>query len=218
MNIRHLPLMIFAVALFMTPLPWDSAHGGTYRWVDENGEVHYGDQIPPEYLNKGYSVLSKRGVTTKEVEQAKTDQQLAEEERLAELKEEEAIRQKNGLAYDKNLIYTYTKEQDLIDTRDRHIATLDGQIKVSEFKVGNLKNKLAELSRVAKRRKDEGKPKQDDLGNNIAILQRQINDELQSIQSRHGQQQVLRDRFTKDLQRYRDLKGMETTPSPQSTK
>ena len=137
---------------------------------------------------------------------------------ITKLKEEEALRRKNELAYDKNLIYTYTKEQDLIDTLDRHISTLEGLIKVSEFKANNLKTKLAELTSMAEMRKREGGSPRDDIRQNIDILQRQIAEEAQSIQSRRDQQQVLRDKFTRDLQRYRELKGLETTPSPPITK
>jgi len=33
-----------------------------YKWVDENGQVHYGDKVPPEYANQDRDVLNKRGM------------------------------------------------------------------------------------------------------------------------------------------------------------
>ena len=33
-----------------------------YRWKDENGVVHYGDKIPPEYANRDRDVLNRQGV------------------------------------------------------------------------------------------------------------------------------------------------------------
>ena len=37
------------------------ATGKVYRWVDENGVVHYGDAIPPEYSKERHEVLDGRG-------------------------------------------------------------------------------------------------------------------------------------------------------------
>lgn len=33
-----------------------------YRWVDENGEVHYSETLPPDFEDKSHDVLNKKGV------------------------------------------------------------------------------------------------------------------------------------------------------------
>ena len=33
-----------------------------YRWVDKNGQVHYGDSIPPEYAEQDRDVLNRHGI------------------------------------------------------------------------------------------------------------------------------------------------------------
>src|SRR4026209_733931 len=33
-----------------------------YRWVDKNGQVHYGDSVPAEYAEQDRDVLNKQGV------------------------------------------------------------------------------------------------------------------------------------------------------------
>jgi hypothetical protein len=33
-----------------------------YRWVDENGEVHYTQSLPPDFQDKKHDVLDERGI------------------------------------------------------------------------------------------------------------------------------------------------------------
>ena len=56
-----------------------------YRWVDEQGVVHYGDSIPPQYAEKEHAVLNNQGVEVGHSDAQKTPEQLA-----AEAKEHEA--------------------------------------------------------------------------------------------------------------------------------
>ena len=37
-----------------------------YRWVDENGEVHYTQSLPPNFKDQGHDILSGRGIVLDE--------------------------------------------------------------------------------------------------------------------------------------------------------
>ena len=39
-----------------------SQKGVAYRWTDEQGVVHYGDHIPPQYANQERAILNSQGV------------------------------------------------------------------------------------------------------------------------------------------------------------
>lgn len=61
MNTRDFFLLaVLAVACAAWAVPAE-ATGKVYRWVDENGLVHYGDAIPPEYSKERHEVLDGRG-------------------------------------------------------------------------------------------------------------------------------------------------------------
>ena len=60
----------------------------TYKWVDDQGVVHYTDKLPPEAVNKGSVELNKQGVPIKKIEPA-----LTPEQRRARDAEEERARQ-----------------------------------------------------------------------------------------------------------------------------
>ena len=52
----------------------DTSKGGSvsYRWVDENGVVHYGDRVPPQYSQKETSVINSQGVEVERREALKS--------------------------------------------------------------------------------------------------------------------------------------------------
>lgn len=144
---RFALLTISAVILF-NPLV---AQSKMYKWVDEEGNMHFGDRIPPKYQVKEHDELNEHGVTVKRREAAKTAEQRAEEKRLEkERKKAEALAKKQRKR-DRVLLDTYTTERDLIVARDSRLDAVDSQIRLAEsiIKDSNAKIKSME-ERVAK--------------------------------------------------------------------
>lgn len=56
---RILSLLFLATGLVLA----GSAHAEVYKWVDENGEVHYSETLPPDFQDKKADVLNSEGVT-----------------------------------------------------------------------------------------------------------------------------------------------------------
>ena len=179
-----------------------SADANTFRWVDENGQVHYGDQLPPKEVNRAYSVINKEGVTVDSVEKAKTKEQLAEEQRIKEQQAE----QRN---YDHILLDTYGKVSDLEETRDRYIAAVEGLIKVSQHKLANLNGDLDKLNKTAANLERDGKTMPDVLRNDMTNIQGQIDRENDFIRSQRSQQNSIREKFAADINRFKELKAQQ---------
>ena len=100
----------------------------TYKWVDENGKVHYSDRVPPEQAKRAREELSSQGVSVKKVEAAKTPEEIAvakaaaEAEALAKRKAEEERRA--NLA----LVNSYATESDLIRNYEQNLELIEQQI------------------------------------------------------------------------------------------
>ena len=62
-----------------------------YRWVDDQGHVHYGDLVPAEYADAEKHVLNTRGITIDIMAGKKTAEQIAEDSRIAELRREQQL-------------------------------------------------------------------------------------------------------------------------------
>jgi hypothetical protein len=93
-----------ASAAFAAPSPGSGKT--TYRWVDNQGVVHYGDQIPPEYAGKDREIMNPQGVPVGHVDGEKSPDQLATEARARAA----IIKQKQ---HDTFLVTTYTSVKDI---------------------------------------------------------------------------------------------------------
>ena len=78
-----------------------------YRWVDKNGQVHYGDSVPAEYAEQDRDVLNRQGVSV-----GREEGTITPEEAAAKAAEEKAARdeQKRKLR-DRVLLQTYQSVQ-----------------------------------------------------------------------------------------------------------
>lgn len=117
------------------------ANPPVYRWVDENGVVHFGDSVPPEYAEQEKTILNERGVTIGRIAGKATDEEIAA--MLAE-KEAEAERERARRA-DRALLATYLSISEIERHRDRRVELLDAQAKVSELYLANLRKRLVSL-------------------------------------------------------------------------
>jgi len=66
-----LALLVLAILIVSAPV----ARATLYKWVDDQGVVHYTDKMPPEAINKGNTELNKQGITIKKTEPALTPEQ-----------------------------------------------------------------------------------------------------------------------------------------------
>ena len=58
-----------------------SVQAKLYKWVDENGQVHYGDKVPPKYLKGERQELNEQGALVKQYDRAMTPEEKAEKRR-----------------------------------------------------------------------------------------------------------------------------------------
>jgi len=129
-----------------------SAHAKLYRWIDEDGQMHFGDKIPPKYLVKEHDVLNEQGVRVKHREAAKTAAEKAEEKRLKKEKDKAALIARKKKQRDRVLLDTYTTERDLIVARDSRLDAVGSQIKLAETiirdsnkKIESMENQISQI-------------------------------------------------------------------------
>jgi len=125
MSMKHLGLLA-ALALAVFPVTDAAASSGKiYRWVDENGVVHFGDAIPPQYSKERHDVVDERGVRT-----------AVNEERVTEPVQSDR---------DRALLATYGNVAEIEDVRDRRTGYLDAQNDVARDRLEGLKTRRQEL-------------------------------------------------------------------------
>jgi hypothetical protein len=181
--------------------------GKLYKWVDENGQTRYGDRIPPQYAKKRNETLNNQGIVVETKAAAKTPEQLAEEKRLAVLKAEQERERQEQAREDRILLDTFTNEDEMILTRDGKIEAIEAVIRITEGRIHKTKQRLSALNGRAADLERAGKPVPDQLKADMAEARGQIQHNLDYIENRKREQQKIREKFARDIQRFRELKS-----------
>jgi len=205
---RHLLASFLSLLLAALPM---TATAAIYKWVDEEGNTHFGSAIPPEYAKQDTQKerLNERGQTVEIVqEKEKTPEQLAEEKRLREEKEARQKELDRKRQHDRLLISTYDSVDGLELARDGKLQALEGQITVA---AGQIREREALLKRQRKNAADlerSGGKIGDKLLNNITTTEDQIARNEARIETLRADQERIRATYAADITRYRELKGL----------
>ncbi|UCB55879.1 MAG: DUF4124 domain-containing protein [Thiotrichales bacterium] len=141
----------------MSALITANLQAGLYRWVDENGTVHYGDKVPAKYLKQEHDELNEHGTTVKKHDRAMTAEERAEKKRLeAERKRIENEKRAQALR-DRVLTDTYTTERDLIAARDARLDAIDSQLQLSKDIIESSTQKVERTEKVIENIRASGK-------------------------------------------------------------
>ena len=103
-----------------------------YKWVDENGQMHFGDKIPQKNKVKEHEELNDRGVSTKHLTATKSPEEIAEERRLEKERQKVALAEEKQKKLDRELLDIYSTERDLVIARDTRLDAIATQVKMSE--------------------------------------------------------------------------------------
>ena len=141
MRFSFLPL---AILLASSPF---SAQAKMYKWIDDEGQMHFGDKIPTKYLVKEHDELNEHGVQIKHKAAAKTAAEKAEEERLKREQKKADLIAKKKEQRDRVLLDTYTTERDLIVARDSRLDAVDSQVNLAETIISDSNKSIAAMKK-----------------------------------------------------------------------
>jgi Asp-tRNA(Asn)/Glu-tRNA(Gln) amidotransferase A subunit family amidase len=209
---RLIPLLLSLAFLLAVTFPL-AASAKLYRWVDEQGNVHYTDKIPPEQAKQERSEFNKQGVEVERVEAAKTPEELAKEQELERLREEQQKLIEQQKEADQALLRTYRSEDDLIMARDGKLTAIDVQIRLARNNIEAEKSHLADLQQLAADQERKGEQVSQDTLNRIDKLRNGLKENYDLILRKKQEQEAILKEFQNKLERYRALKH----PNSEST-
>jgi hypothetical protein len=204
---QYLTITIVAIGLCLAGSYADAQR--IRRWVDDNGVVHYGDRVPPEFADRDRDVLNDQAIAVGFEEGEVTEEERAELERVAE---EEAIARKireDASRRDRMLLDTYLTVSDIEQLRDRRIELLESQIKVTEQYLSNLRKQRVTLEREAQRYEEnnDGAGLPPDLALELTRAAASISLYEENLERTRSEQNSLRQAFATDIDRFVELKG-----------
>ncbi|GMQ88859.1 MAG: hypothetical protein BMS9Abin09_0299 [Gammaproteobacteria bacterium] len=193
-----------------------STHAGKlYKWVDDTGQIRYGDRIPPQYAKIKNETLSDQGIVVETKAAAKTPEQRAEEERLAAQEAEKERIRVEAARKDSILLDTFTNEDEMIMTRDGKIEAIEAVIRVTNDRTGKNKLRLADMKLRAANMERSGKAIPKKLLKGITEIRNQIQSNTRYVANRVVEQQRIRDVFETDIKRFRELKAAQASLTSQ---
>lgn len=183
-----------------------------YRWVDDQGVVHFGDSVPAEYAVHDRELLNDYGVAVERQEGAMTAEEKATRKAAQAKADAEERELRARRARDETLLDTYLTVEEIESLRDRRAEMLDGQIKYTTLYLDALRGKLERLQADAARfRPYSSDPDAPPIHENLA---KELSDTLDSIIRYEKTLAATRDRkgqlvakFDDDINRFKELKG-----------
>ncbi|MGD8430907.1 MAG: DUF4124 domain-containing protein [Ectothiorhodospiraceae bacterium] len=189
--------------------------GKLYKWVDDQGNVHYSDTVPPDEAKKRRKreVKSDTGQTVETIEPPPTREELQARERARKKAEEERRRQEAVRARqqerDQALLMTYQSVADMERARDDRLAAMESQITLIQSRIDKLETQLAKQRKQAARMERSGRGDPGPVYAQIRQLRGNIEDNRRFIEEKRQAQQRLREEFDQDIKRFRELEEQE---------
>jgi uncharacterized protein DUF4124 len=174
-----------------------------YKWTDDQGVVHYGDSIPPQYAEKAHEALNKQGLAVGHSDAAKTAEELAKEAR----DHDSVVKQQQ---HDSFLIATYTSIKDIESLRDVRLEQLQGQRTAADAYVENLRSRLVTLQGRARHFRPYSTQAgahrlPDDLAEDLVHTLNEMRTQTNALTAKNEEIASVRAQFDSDIQRYREL-------------
>ena len=180
------------------------AAAATYKWVDDQGVVHYTDKMPPDQVGKGATMLDKQGRQVQKIEPAPTPEQRKAMEAAEEQKQANAKAHEDRARKDRALLLSYTNEDEIDVAKKRALAQMETQIQSAEAYTSDLRKKQDAL---AKRKAGYGgKPIPPDLERDLGNVDLELSRQSALIQQKKADIINVAARYDADRQRWRDIK------------
>ncbi len=189
-----------------------TAGAETFRWIDEAGNVHYSDRVPPEDAKHQRARLDKQGRQIDVIEGAKTQQQIEQERRLRLLRAEQRRVLAEQRDRDQSLLRTYGTEQEMTLTLQNKLATVDSAIRVTESNRERQESILDSQRKRAAEAELRGQTVPKSLRDTIEATQRQIAGYEEQIKKLENDKREINESFAKDRLRLQELQSAGQDP------
>ncbi len=192
--------MTLALILAIGPLQAQTV----FKWVDEDGKIHYEHALPPDYADRAHERLYD-GRVLERVDRAMTLEE--REAAMAAIAAEQSDRSQDQSreSRDRLLLAAFSSEDDILRTRDSELSliqnrarSVDATRENSLYHYHRLVARAAELERA-------GRPVPDGLAEDMQDAFAQVMDHHQDLERAQRRIRRTEASFEEDLRRYREL-------------
>ena len=184
-----------------------SAQAKMYKWVDENGQMHFGDKIPQKYLAKEHDELNERGMKVKHKAAEKNAKEKAQEQRLEQERKKAEIEEQKKKKLDRVLLDAYDTEDDLVAARDSRLDAVATQIQLSEAFIGESNKKIKSIEDRVAEIKVSGREVPDNLYASLENEKQQVATQTRVMQSHKKRSNEISEKYNDYIKRFREAQA-----------
>lgn len=176
-----------------------------YKWVDEDGKVHYSRTLPPERVDDAHERLSSEGLVTERIDRALTP----EERDLLERQERERAAAEKAAAdqarKDQLFLSAYPTEDALIRSHESSQEILRNERASVESMLADARRNFSRMLREAAALERRGQEVPEGLRSRIAQQRDRLDELNRRIAEIDARSAQLEDNLSADLDRHRRL-------------
>lgn len=183
--------------------------GELYRWVDEDGKVHYSDKVPPEHAARARDSLNRQGIKVDSVEAAPTPEQLEAAREKARLEAEARKEKESQRRWDRVLLNSYETVADIERARDAEIEALQRTVDMTRTAMNSHQRQLHDLVDQAADMQRAGNPVPESMESILREVREKLQEREAYIEEQRAEQASVFAEYEQDIARFRELTGVD---------
>ncbi len=198
-------LLVVLLAVLLIALPASAREW--YRYKNAQGVVELNQSIPPNLVDRGYTVLDESGRVLRVVP--------SREERVvldARAREEQAARKERD-ASDQDLMRMFSSGEDVERSRDRRLDSIRAAMAITQSNLRRLTAQKATIEDQGRRAERSGRAISPDVLANLKVIDGQIRDRKVELEARRMEYQKVKRVYDENARRVRLLYGQTSSPS-----
>jgi nicotinamide mononucleotide adenylyltransferase len=177
----------------------------TYKWVDAEGNTHYGDHVPLQESAQQRQEINEQGRTLKTFDKSPTADEIAEQKRLTMIENEKQKQSKEQARLDSELLATYPSESDLLFARDNAVNAIKEFIHMTTMRIDSLQKRQTELAAEAADYEGRGKPVPEFVQHQAANVLEQIDQNQATLILKQAELGETNQSYAAQIERYHEL-------------
>ncbi|NIB42787.1 hypothetical protein HBA55_24485 [Pseudomaricurvus alkylphenolicus] len=170
-----------------------------YRYVNDQGVKVINHQIPPEYAQRGYEIVTARGEVLKVVPPAPSPEEAAKMERQM-MREEELAK------WDAELKRRYSSVSDIEAAKQRKLVQVNSNISILRSNIRTIKAQISEQHARAANSERLGREVPKMVLDTLAGLEKELKLTEEQVAQREQQYQEIVQKFERDKDRFRIIR------------
>ncbi len=195
-----------------------SAKPKLYRWVDEQGNVHYSDRVPPDQVKHARDELNDSGVVVDQVNREMTPEEREVARQIQQVEDtrlrlEEEQRQQEAFER-KKILQSYVNEDQILRLKQERVEAIHRNLDLARENLRIQMSNHQDLRERAADKERSGEVVSEAFLGQLDKIADQIENQKRYIKEKEGEADDIARHYDEELQKYRKYTGVDSAAEP----